>query len=175
MINLKNILEEIDESQFAQGAYTVSDTPEAPAPVGAPVKTNDVHPDRHPITTSSPIAPAPIGSPIKVNQKKLSAQEKRQLLELVREFNHYRNAFKSADELKTVAEKISYIAELTEKYGLNETSEWFEGVTLQRDMKELKKLSTEISKILDKCYKPIKEAEALYEEAGIKLERYFNM
>jgi hypothetical protein len=167
MINLKDILEGIDESQFAQGAYTVADTSKAPAPIGVPVKTNEMHTDGHSITQNS--------APIKVNEKKLSAQEKRQLLELVKEFNHYRNAFKSADELKTVAEKISYIAELTEKYGLNETSEWFEGVTLQRDMKELKKLSTEISKILDKCYKPIKEAEALYEEAGIKLERYFNM
>jgi hypothetical protein len=57
---------------------------------------------------------------------------------------------KMADELKQVAENIVYIAEMTEKYGLNETSEWFEGVTLERDMKEIKKHAMDLQKAANK-------------------------
>ena len=82
---------------------------------------------------------------------------------------------KMADELQQVAENIVYIAELTEKYGLNETSEWFEGVTLERDMKDIKKNAQDLHKFANKIHPLVKQAEAIYEEIGLKLERYFEL
>jgi hypothetical protein len=64
---------------------------------------------------------------------------------------------------------------MTEKYGLNETSEWFEGVTLERDMKEIKKYAMDLHKIANKVHPQVQQAEAIYEEIGLKLERYFNL
>ena len=142
---------ELSGDEFANGATTIN-TPMAPAPVGAPVKTNET-----------------------VGSKKLSREEKQQLLKLVSEFNQYRSALKMADELKRVAENIAYIAEATEKYGLNETDDWFEGVSLERDMKEIKKLAENLRKISNKVYPQVQLAETLYEEIGLKLERYFNL
>jgi hypothetical protein len=156
MITLKNIMEgniPSEEVDMMGSGPTTQATQKGYGPVGAPIRTTESQ----------------------LQQKKLSLDEKKKLIELVSQFNEYRKAFKAAEELKQVAEKIAYIAELTEKYGLNETSEWFEGVALERDMKDLKKIAENINKAINKCYQPIKEAESYYEEAGLKLERYFNL
>ena len=132
-----------------------------------------------PVTWDTPKAYAPMNAPVRTNEslpsKKLTAEEKRKLLGRIGKFNEYRNAMKMAEELKQVAENIVYIAEMTEKYGLNETSEWFEGVTLERDMKEIKKYAMELHKIANKVHPQVQQAEAIYEEIGLKLERYFNL
>lgn len=161
MITLKKIIEGVAQessvdtnelSGMMGQSPTTWDTPKAYAPAGAPVRTNEALPS-----------------------KKLTAEEKRKLLGMVGQFNEYRRAMKMADELKQVAENIVYIAEMTEKYGLNETSEWFEGVTLERDMKEIKRYASELHKIANKVHPQVQEAEAIYEEIGLKLERYFNL
>jgi hypothetical protein len=143
---------------------TTWDTPKAFSPEGSPVRTNEQQPA------------APVQSqPTQQISRKLTKEEKVKLLEMVGQFNGYRKAMKMADELKNVAESIVYIAEMTEKYGLNETSDWFEGVSLERDMKELKKTAGELHKIANKVHPQIKQAEALYEEIGLRLERYYNL
>ena len=166
MITLKKILEGVTEAPqqtpeitseltgMMGQSPTTWDTPKAYAPAGAPVRTNESMP---------------------VPEKKLTAEEKRNLLQMVGKFNEYRRAMKLADELKQVAENIVYISEMTEKYGLHETSEWFEGVTLERDMKDIKRYANELHKIANKVHPEVQKAEALYEEIGLKLERYFNL
>ena len=135
--------------------------------------------ERPPVTWDTPKAYSPKGAPVRTNEelpsKKLTTEEKRKLLGMIGKFNEYRNAMKMAEELKQVAENIVYIAEMTEKYGLNETSEWFEGVTLERDMKEIKKHAMDLHKIANKVHPQVQQAEAIYEEIGLKLERYFNL
>jgi hypothetical protein len=166
MITLKNILEGVTEapqktpevtselSGMMGSSPTTWDTPKAFAPAGAPVHTNEE---------------------AALERKKLSLDEKKKLLNMVGKFNEYRRAMKMADELKQVAENILYISELTEKYGMNETSEWFEGVTLERDMKDIRRYASELHKIANKVHPEVQKAEALYEEIGLKLERYFNL
>lgn len=159
MITLKNILEGIETEENSElnpmgtGPSTAAFTSKAPAPIGTPVHASEGE----------------------IPVKKLTTEEKRQLLNLVSKFNEYRKAMKMADELKSVAENIVYISELTEKYGLHETSEWFEGVTLENDMKEIKKYANELHKIANKVHPQVRQAEAIYEEIGLKLERYFNL
>lgn len=162
MITLKKIIEgveqesldSVNESTGMMGrSPTTSDTPKAFAPANASVHTNE---DALP-------------------SKKLTVEEKRKLLGMVGKFNEYRRAMKMADDLKQVADNIVYIAEMTERYGLNETSEWFEGVALERDMKEIKKYANELHKIANKVHPLVKEAEGCYENIGLKLERYFNL
>jgi hypothetical protein len=177
MITLKNLIEGFDspedsgieepsvtneiEGRMGYGP-TTWDTPKAFSPEGAPVRTNEQQ-------------PSPSPQPTQQVSRKLTKEEKKKLLEMVGQFNGYRKAMKMADELKNVAESIVYIAEMTEKYGLNETSDWFEGVSLERDMKELKKTATELHKIANKVHPQIKQAESLYEEIGLRLERYYNL
>ncbi len=107
--------------------------------------------------------------------KGLTKEEKKSLLDLVSEFNKYRAALSVAEQMKTVSEKIVYISELTEKYGVNEAGEWFEGVSLDRDMKEIRKYASELQKVSNKCYPEIQKMEDLYERVGLCLEKYFKM
>jgi hypothetical protein len=134
---------------------------------------------RSPTTFDTPKAFSPVGAPVRTNEqqfsKKLTSDEKKKLLELVGKFAEYRKAMKMADELKNVAENIVYIAEMTEKYGMNETSDWFDGVSLERDMKEIKKYAEGLHKIANKVHPQIREAEYLYEEIGLKLEKFYSL
>jgi hypothetical protein len=124
----------------------------------------------------SPTQPAAAPAPTEFKKdKKLTVEEKRNLLELVGKFKEFRSPLKLANDFRTVAENIVYISEMTEKYGLTETSEWFEGVSLSRDMKELKRNANEIQKIANDIYPKIKLAESLYEDVGLKLQRYFDI
>ena len=135
------------------------DTPKAFSPPGAQVHTNE----RAPAANASK------------QQKRLSQDEKRQLLELVGKFSEYRRALQVADEFKSVAESIVYIAEMTEKYALNETSDWFDGVGLDRDIKEIKKSAQELMKLAGKIHPQVKLAENIYEEVGLKLSKYYDI
>jgi hypothetical protein len=132
------------------------DTPKAFSTPGAPVRTNEQAPPQK-------------------KDNKLSAEEKKKLLELVGKFSEYRRALKVADEFKSVAENIEYIAELTEKYGINETSDWFDGVGLDRDIKEIKRSAQELMKIAGKIHPQVKLAESIYEEIGLKLSKYYDI
>ena len=161
MITLKKLIENFEEESVETNEFsgamgtspTTWDTPKGFSPIGSPVRTNEVD----------------------VPAKKLSKEEKEKLLRLVGNFNEYRKSMKMADELKNVAENIVYIAELTEKYGLNETSEWFEGVALEKDLSEIKKNAANLQKIANKIHPQIKMAESIYEEIGLRLEKFFEL
>lgn len=109
------------------------------------------------------------------NHNKLSVEDKKQLLLSVSKFNEYKNALSMADEMKQVAERIVYIAEMTEKYSMNENNDWFNDATLTRDMKELKKNASELHKVSNKMYPQMKLAKHLYEEIGLKLQKYYDI
>lgn len=159
MISIKQILEEL-ESEI--------DEAEVGEVTQAPVIQNQ--------TSGQPNQTVPTTVPIDLSaKKKLTSEEKKQLLSLVSGFNEHRNVLNVADQFKSMAENIMYISELTEKYALNETSEWFEGVTLERDMKELKKSALELQKISNKIHPQVKLAHHLFEEIGLKLQRYYDV
>jgi hypothetical protein len=165
MIQLKNLIES-----------SVFETPESENPEMMEHENVPLEPVDSPTGPQSlPSQPTAQPSFEPHTQKKLTSEEKKKLLGLVSKFNEYRNAMKMADEFKQVAENIVYIAEATEKYGLNEASEWFEGVSLERDMKELKKNAADLQKISNKIHPQIKLAESLYESVGFALSRYFEL
>lgn len=126
--------------------------------------------------TTAPVAlPTPIDGKTLNRPAKLTREEKSNLMTLVREFHQYREAISVADRMRDVSEKILYIAEMTGKYGMNETSEWFEGVGLEKDMDSLKKMAADLHKTSAKIYPEVKKMESVYESVGIALEKYYSL
>lgn len=118
----------------------------------------------------APTTPGLIGQ-----QKKLSSEEKKQLAEMVARFNEYGTHVRDFGKVMKVAEDLLKISEMAETYAVNESGDWMEANTVKRNMKDLHKLSEEFYKHTKECWNRNQQMEALYEEIGHTLGRYFEI
>ena len=77
--------------------------------------------------------------------------------------------------IKQVAEKLSWIANQAKSHTLSETENWFDKITVNRNMKELTGLSKSFNKIADEAKSLQERMGALYEDMGHILGRYYDM
>lgn len=104
----------------------------------------------------------------------LSKEEKVRLRETIKGYNGYRKGLK-ADGVYETANKIMDAVNLAERYSLKECREWMEAKMVERDMKEVKKMASKLYEEAHKFKTVEQELEMLYEEIGLKLERYFEI
>ena len=77
--------------------------------------------------------------------------------------------------LKEVAEVLSKIAEGASQHALSETDDMFDKVTISRNMKELKGLSGQFSKVSSEAHALQERMSGLYEDMGNILGRYYKI
>jgi hypothetical protein len=77
--------------------------------------------------------------------------------------------------INTVAEKLSWIANQAKSHTLSETEDWFDKVTVSRNMKELTGLSSQFGKIANEAKSLQQRMGALYEDMGNILGRYYEL
>jgi hypothetical protein len=74
-----------------------------------------------------------------------------------------------------VAEKLSWIASQAKSHTLSETEDWFDKITVNRNMKELTGLSGQFGKIAKEAKSLQERMGALYEDMGNILGRYYEI
>ena len=74
-----------------------------------------------------------------------------------------------------VAEKLSWIANQAKSHTLSETEDWFDKITVNRNMKELTGLSNQFGKIANEAKTLQERMGALYEDMGNILGRYYEI
>jgi hypothetical protein len=74
-----------------------------------------------------------------------------------------------------IAEKMSWIANQAKSHTLSETEDWFDKITVNRNMKELTGLSNQFSKISTEAKTLQQRMGALYEDMGSILGRYYSI
>ena len=74
-----------------------------------------------------------------------------------------------------IAEKMSWIANQAKSHTLSETEEWFDRITVNRNMKELTGLSNSFSKIAGEAKSLQERMGALYEDMSNILGRYYEI
>ena len=77
--------------------------------------------------------------------------------------------------INDIAEKLSWIASQAKAHTLSETEEWFDKITVNRNMKELTGLSGQFSKIAGEAKSLQQRMGALYEDMGNILGRYYEV
>ena len=105
---------------------------------------------------------------------KMKLNEKAQVLEEIKEYGDFEEAYRS-EGLKEAAGRISEIVEKAERVALQETEEWFDEVTVKRNMKELNNNNKEFTKTVAEVSKLQQRLESLYEEMGNNLSRYYEV
>ena len=110
-----------------------------------------------------------------VDAPKMTTEQKRKLSDMVSRFNEYGNAIHRDVDIMEVSKNLQEISDLAESYALNECGDWFEEGTVKRNMLELKKYNESFSKIAKEAKVRHQQMEALYEDMGRVLERYFEI
>lgn len=105
-------------------------------------------------------------------QEKVTAKE---VQEAIKEFSSFSKVLQKEENLKKIAERLSTIASNAKSYTLSETEDWFDKVTVNRNMKELTNLSNQFGKIAQESNALQQRMSSLYEDMGHVLGRYFEI
>jgi len=109
------------------------------------------------------------------DQQKLSAQQKKDLMEKVRRFNEYGKVLRCETALMEMSKNLAEIGKMAESYAMTESGDYLQAETVKRDFNEVKKITSQFSKLSKECYGGLQQLNALYEDMGRKMERYFEI
>mgnify|MGYP001242085654 CR=1 FL=1 len=137
------------------------------------------------------VFPESVGSPFKGAKdsasllkmaKELVAKEedeklmtKEDLVEKVSNFASYGPSIYKKHNLSEVADIFVEISKAAQKHVVEETADWFDRVTVQRNMNDLKKQAAGFAKISTEAQSLQDRMAALYEDMGGILNRYFDI
>ena len=90
-------------------------------------------------------------------------------------FNSFGNEIYREGNLRQLAEKLSRLAETAKQHTLQETEDWFDKITVNRNMKELTGLSNQFKKVATEAQALQERMSGLYEDMGHILSRYYEI
>lgn len=109
------------------------------------------------------------------NEEEITDEMKHAFYEAVGNFTEYGKAIYRERNLKEVCETILGIGRMAERLALEETDDWFDTMSVQRDMKSL----NESVKLFEKTAKDIsilqQRLESVFEDIGQKIGRYYEI
>ena len=99
----------------------------------------------------------------------------REFMGEVGNFNSFGNEIYREGNLRELAEKLSRLAETAKAHTLQETEDWFDKITVNRNMKELTGLSNQFKKVATEAQALQERMSGLYEDMGHILGRYYEI
>lgn len=115
---------------------------------------------------------------LKENMKEnrvLATELKRHFLEIISTYNSFREQMKRQSDIVEVAETLGGVIEAAKELTLREADDWFDKVTIKRNMSELEKLDTAFDKVAAEARSLDERMGALYEDMGHILSRYYEI
>ena len=106
------------------------------------------------------------------SEPKISSE---QILSKIQEFGNLGDTIYQSGDLKETAKTLSDIANAAKVHTLRETEDWFDKVTVNRNMKELTNLSKQFGKLSEDASSVQQRLSALYEDMGNVLGRYYDL
>ena len=93
----------------------------------------------------------------------------------VSNFNSFSKDIYREGNLRDVAERLSKLAMTAKQHTLQETEDWFDKITVNRNMKELTGLSNQFKKVATEAQGLQERMGGLYEDMGHILGRYYEI
>lgn len=106
---------------------------------------------------------------------RLSSQQKRELMEKVGNFNELGKVLRCETAIMDLAKQLTEIGTMAESYAMTESSDYFQAEVVKRDFKEVKNIIKEFQKLARECNGGLVKLNALYEDMGSKMQRYFEI
>lgn len=105
----------------------------------------------------------------------VSPEIKEKALKAIKEYNKYGKMIYREGNLVEIAKLMSEMAKFAERFTTENASDWFDNVTIKRNMKELNTLSSDFAKIAKEVQTYQDRMTALYEDMGTIFNRYFEI
>ncbi len=109
------------------------------------------------------------------DNRPLSPEVKKHFLEIISTYNTYQDQMKRPSDLTEISETLGGIIEAAKELATREAPDWFDGVTVKRNMQELQKLDDQFEKFATEAKAMDERLHALYEDMGHILNRYYNI
>jgi hypothetical protein len=93
----------------------------------------------------------------------------------VSNFNSFGSEIYREGNLRDLAGKLSKLAMTAKQHTLQETEDWFDKITVNRNMKELTGLSNQFKKVASEAQSLQERMSGLYEDMGHILGRYYEI
>jgi len=116
----------------------------------------------------------PDGDGFGTEPKKLTSEQKKQLMEMAAMFEKYGEVFKNETAIMDSAKSMTQLCELAETYALNECGEQFQTEIVKKDMIGMKKRVQEYGKLAKECYAKTQQLRVAHEDIGHILDRYYD-
>ena len=100
--------------------------------------------------------------------------DKFQVTEAVRNYARVGKQLRVNGNIMEAAKQLAEMADNAQNHVLSETSDWFDGVSVKRNMKELKGLTGQFKKTVE-ANATNQRLSALYEDMGNILNRYYEI
>ena len=104
-----------------------------------------------------------------------SYMTKEDLAETISKFGSYGESIYKKHDLKAISETFLNIAKSANKVVVEETADWFDRVTVKRNMSDLGKQANQFHKIATEAQSLNDRMSSLYEDMGNILNRYFKI
>jgi hypothetical protein len=109
------------------------------------------------------------------NDRKLSPEVKKHFLEIISTYNTFQDQMKRQSDMTEVANTLGAIVEAAKEMTLRESGDWFDNVTVKRNMGELDKLGKSFDKFAMEAKSMDERLHSLYEDMGHILNRYYEI
>ena len=111
----------------------------------------------------------------KFSTKVLTSEQKQTYIEAIGRYNEYRSVVHRSKELPEVVSQIKRIVEFASKNMVEESGDWFEGVSHRRSSKQLKESLKVFEQTTQKIVKLQRTSESIYENIGKHLGKFYEI
>ncbi len=105
----------------------------------------------------------------------LSNELKKHFLEIISAYRAYEEQMDRPSDITEIADTLGGIVEAAKELALNEAGDWFDKVTIKRNMKELEDLGRKFDKFSMEARDLDTRLHTLYEDMGHILSRYYEI
>jgi uncharacterized protein (DUF1810 family) len=111
----------------------------------------------------------------RLSMKKLTPEQKQRYIESIGRFNEYKESIYRSKQLAETVNEIRHIIEFASKNMVEESGDWFEGISHRRNSKKLKESFALFEKTTDKIIKLQSTLESIYEGMGRYLSKFYEI
>ena len=103
------------------------------------------------------------------------AVDKFQVIEAIKSYSRVGKQLYDKGGIIEASKQLAQMAEAAQNHVLSETDDWFDGVSVKRNMKELKGLTGQFKKTAVEANSVNQRLSTLYEDMGNILNRYYDI
>ena len=107
--------------------------------------------------------------------RSLTREEKADIMDAVSKFNDFGAKVYKTNEIKDMVEAIKNMTKGASTLALQETGDWFDAVTVKRDMSEVNKSAKLFEKAATELSTLQQRLESVFEDIGHKLGKYYDI